>query len=159
MLGFPLGGPRLEPWFDSFSSFRLALSSRFRLQRPSSCRARSPLVKNHACLRVDVYITSLWFLLGLCKRDAFVWWLTWYAGLHLLHLLSHCYFSNNNPPDISTNHKQALKKEKWFLGVCAALGSASELCGVPRRIPKSLRYASNPTQMLIWAVSWAVWPH
>ena len=39
VLGFPLGDLRLEPRFDSFSSFRLALFSRFQfyhLQRPSS---------------------------------------------------------------------------------------------------------------------------
>jgi hypothetical protein len=53
-----------------------------------------------------------------------------------LPLLSQCYFSNNNLPNNRTNQKKTLQKEEWFLGVCAALGSASELCGVPRRVPK-----------------------
>jgi hypothetical protein len=55
-----------------------------------------------------------------------------------LPLLSQCYFSNNNLPNNRTNQKKTLQKEEWFLGVCAALGSASELCGVPRRVPKML---------------------
>ena len=53
-----------------------------------------------------------------------------------LRLLSQCYFSNNSLPNDRTNQKQTLKKEEWCLGVCAALGSASELCGAPRRVPK-----------------------
>ena len=53
-----------------------------------------------------------------------------------LRLLSQCYFSNNSLPNDRTNQKQALKKEEWFLGVCATLGSASGLRGAPRRVPK-----------------------
>ena len=71
VLGFPLGDLRLEPRFDYFLSFRLALFSRFQfyhLQRPSPCRARSPLVKNHACLRINFYITCLQFFVRVMRK-------------------------------------------------------------------------------------------
>ena len=74
--GFPLGDLRLEPRFGYFLSFRLALFSRFQfyhLQRPSSCRARSPLVKNYACLRIDFYVTCLRLFYWIMQNDASLW--------------------------------------------------------------------------------------